>query len=146
MQFNSIEFIFYFLPLFLAVYFVFPVRMRSAVLLAGSLLFYAFSSSGNYWWVAVLVLSTVACFGAGHTLRGAHKKLLLPVYLSLLALLLAFAKLYAGGRYLPAGMSFYLFQLAAYLIDVYREKYSPSTASSILAVKSPCSPNCSQDL
>ena len=125
MQFNSIEFIFYFLPLFLAVYYIFPQKLRSTVMLTGSLLFYAFASSGNYWWVAVLALCTVFCYGAALTLQGKGKGILLTVYLSILALILAFAKLYQGGSYLPAGMSFYLFQLAAYLIDTYREKLQP---------------------
>lgn len=125
MQFNSIEFIFYFLPLFLAVYYIFPAKLRSTVLLAGSLAFYAFASNGNYWWVAVFAACTLACYGAGLTFESAHKKILLVVYLSALALLLAFLKVFSGGRFLPAGMSFYLFQLAAYLIDVYREKLQP---------------------
>ena len=125
MQFNSIEFIFYFLPLFLAVYFIFPERIRSAVLLAGSLAFYALASGGSYWWVAVFAVCTAACYGAGLTLESAHRKTLLTVYLLLLALILAFFKLYGGGKFLSAGMSFYLFQLAAYLIDVYRGKVQP---------------------
>ena len=125
MQFNSIEFIFYFLPLFLAVYYIFPQKLRSTVMLTGSLLFYAFASSGNYWWVAVLALCTVFCYGAALTLQGKGKGILLTVYLSILALILAFAKLYQGESYLPAGMSFYLFQLAAYLIDTYRKKLQP---------------------
>lgn len=125
MQFNSIEFIFYFLPLFLAVYYIFPSKLRSAVLLLGSLVFYALASNGNYWWVALFAACTVLCYGAGLTLHGTHKKALLAIYLTLLALLLGFLKVWSGGRYLPAGMSFYLFQLAAYLIDVYREKVRP---------------------
>ena len=96
MQFNSIEFIFYFLPLFLAVYYIFPQKLRSTVMLTGSLLFYAFASSGNYWWVAVLALCTVFCYGAALTLQGKGKGILLTVYLSILALILAFAKLYQG--------------------------------------------------
>ena len=93
MQFNSIEFIFYFLPLFLAVYYIFPQKLRSTVMLAGSLLFYAFASSGNYWWVTVFALCTVLCYGAALTLQGRRKGILLAVYLFILALILEFAKL-----------------------------------------------------
>ena len=125
MQFNSIEFIFYFLPLFLAVYYLFPAKLRSTILLIGSLAFYAFSSNGNYWWVAALGLCTIGCYGAAYTLCGKGKTPLFILYLSLLAALLVFLKIFSGGRYLPAGMSFYLFQLAAYLIDVYRQKLEP---------------------
>ena len=88
MQFNSIEFIFYFLPLFLAVYYIFPQNLRSNVLLIGSFAFYALACSGNYWWLLVLGLCTLFCYGAGRTLRGNHKKMCLVLYLSLLALLL----------------------------------------------------------
>lgn len=122
MQFNSIEFLFYFLPLFLAVYRIFPARARFAVLTAGSLLFYAFASAGNLWWVAVLAVIAVLSYFAGLTLGTRKNSVLLGIYLGVLAALLTFFKLFHGGRYLPAGMSFYLFQVAAYLIDVYREK------------------------
>lgn len=125
MQFNSIEFIFYFLPLFMVVYLAVPVKFRSAVLLVGSLVFYALASSGNYWWVALLAVCTVLCYFAGRTLEKSSAKGLLAVYLTGLALILTFFKLYSGGRYLSAGLSFYLFQLAAYLIDVYRKKLEP---------------------
>lgn len=122
MQFNSIEFIFYFLPLFLAVYYIFPVKYANSLLLIGSFLFYALSSGGNYWWVAILAICTIGCYVAGITLEKEGRKKLLVFYLTLLAAILAFFKIYSGGRYLPAGMSFYLFQMAAYLIDVYRRK------------------------
>ena len=125
MQFNSIAFIFYFLPLFLAVYFIFPARFRSFILLLGSLVFYASASGGNYRWIAVLLVLTLGCFSAGLTLGKPRSGKLLWAYLSALALVLVFFKLYAGGIYLPAGMSFYVFQLAAYLIDVYRVKLQP---------------------
>lgn len=125
MQFNSIEFIFGFLPLFLAVYLIFPQRLRNAVLILGSLGFYAFASSGKLWWVAVLAACTVLTYFAGLSLEKRRDKDLLTLYLSLMAGLLIFFKLYDGGRHLPAGMSFYLFQMAAYLIDTYRLKYTP---------------------
>lgn len=37
-------------------------------------------------------------------------------------LVLVFFKLYAGGKFLPIGISFYLFQVSAYLFSVYRNK------------------------
>lgn len=125
MQFNSIAFIFYFLPLFMAVYFIFPEKFRSAVLLIGSLAYYSFASGRNYWWVAILAALTLGTYAAGLTLTKRRANGLLGVYLSVLALVLVFFKLYGGGRFLPAGMSFYLFQLAAYLVDVYRVKVQP---------------------
>ena len=125
MQFNSLQFIFGFLPLFLAVYYIFPPKARNVVLILGSLAFYTFSSSGNYRPAVLLVLCTVLTFLAGLTLSRPSRGWLLAVYLLLMAALLTFFKVYAGGKHLPAGMSFYLFQMAAYLIDVYRLKFLP---------------------
>lgn len=125
MQFNSIEFIFCFLPIILAVYYVVPRIFRSTALILGSLAFYAFSSGGNYWWVALLVVITLLAYFAGLTLGKPHRGWLLAIYLSVLAAILIFFKVYDGGRWLPAGMSFYMFQIAAYLIDVFRLKFLP---------------------
>ena len=125
MQFNSLQFIFGFLPLFLAVYYIFPPKARNVVLILGSLAFYTFSSSGNYRPAVLLVLCTVLTFLAGLTLSRPSRGWLLAVYLLLMAALLTFFKVYAGGKHLPAGMSFYLFQMAAYLSDVYRLKFLP---------------------
>lgn len=125
MQFNSIEFIFCFLPLFLAVYLIFPKKSRSVVLILGSLGYYALSSEGDYWWAGVLAGITVFGFLAGLTLTGHRRGILLGVYLTILAGILIFFKVYDGGRHLPAGMSFYLFQIVAYLIDLYRLRYMP---------------------
>ena len=125
MQFNSIEFLFYFLPLFLVVYYFCPKRMRSAVLILGSLFYYALASNGNYWWVAILVAITVLAYFAGLTLSKPRRGYVLALYLSALAGVLVFFKLWNSGRYLPSGMSFYLFQIAAYLIDCYIPHYTP---------------------
>ena len=123
MQFNSIEFLFYFLPLFLAVYLIVPGKFRSTILLVGSLGYYAFASGGNYWWVAIFGIITLFSYLAGFTLGKPGRDKLLIAYLGILAAVLIFFKLYNGGRYLPAGMSFYLFQIAAYLIDLHCQLY-----------------------
>lgn len=125
MQFNSIEFIFYFLPLFVAVYLIIPEGKRTAPLLLGSLGYYALASSGNYWWVAILVACILFVFFAGKSLAAHRSPKRLGIYLGILGAVLVFFKLFQGGRFLPAGMSFYLFQMAAYLIDVYRLKFLP---------------------
>lgn len=121
MQFNSLEFLFYFLPLFLAVYLLSTGRGRTTVLVAGSLAYYAFASGGNYWWVGVLVLSTLAAYGAGRLLERFRSGVLLGSYLAILMGTLCFFKLYDAGAWLPSGMSFYFFQIAAYFVDIYRQ-------------------------
>lgn len=125
MQFNSLAFIFSFFPIFLMVYYCVRQELRRPVMILGSLVFYALSSGGNYWWVALLALVGVASYFAGFTLVKPGKTVFLVVYLCALTAILTFFKLFSSGRYLPAGMSFYLFQLAAYLIDVYRGKLFP---------------------
>lgn len=125
MQFNSIEFLFCFLPLFLAVYYICPRSWRNPVLLVGSFAFYAFSCRDSLWQLALLAVLTVATYLAGRLLEASGKGWALGVYLAILLGILTFFKLYDGGRQLPVGMSFYLFQMAAYTIDVFRRKLLP---------------------
>lgn len=131
MQFNSIEFIFCFFPLFLLVYYCVRPELRSFTAILGSFLFYAFSCRGSYWWLVLLAGLTVASFSAGGTLAKPGRGALLAVYLAVLGGTLVFFKVYAGGRYLPSGMSFYLFQIAAYLTDVYRGRLLPERKLSV---------------
>ena len=125
MQFNSIEFIFGFLPIFLFIYYIIRPELRSTVMVLGSLCYYALASGGNYWWVAILAVMTVFAYFAGISMAKRRTGGKLAVDIVLMAALLIFFKLYKGGQYLPSGMSFYLFQIAAYLIDIYRRKLLP---------------------
>lgn len=127
MQFNSISFIFSFFPLFLVAYFCVRPELRTYVMVLGSLIFYALSSGGNYWWVTVLAAVTVYTYYTSKLLARHRSKALLGVLLAILAGVLVFFKVYQGGRYLPAGMSFFLFQIAAYMIDVYRQRIFPDS-------------------
>lgn len=125
MQFNSISFIFYFLPLFLAVYYVFPKSWRSTVLLLGSLAFYWQACGNRLWYLGLLAGMTLATYLIGLLLGRFHWKWLLGLCLSLMAGLLVFFKLWKDGSLLPPGLSFYLFQMTAYLADVYTRKTKP---------------------
>lgn len=125
MQFNSIEFLFCFLPLFLVVYRLCPPRGRNGVLLLSSLICYGLACGGKLWCVGLLAAFVFLTWLAGLTLGRPGRGGLLACYLLILAGSLTFFKLYEGGAYLPAGMSFYLFQMAAYLIDVQRLKFLP---------------------
>lgn len=125
MQFNSIGFLFCFLPLFLAVYYLCPRSWNHPILLAGSLVFYGFACQGSLWQLVLLAGLTVVTYLIGRSLERPGKGWILGVYLTILLAMLAFFKLYDGGKILPVGMSFYLFQMAAYTIDVYRHKLLP---------------------
>lgn len=122
MQFNSLEFIFEFLPLFLIIYYLIRAEFRGIVLLLGSFAFYFLAAGEHFWWPLLLGAVTVIAYTGFRTLGRRPRPWVLGIYLTGFAALLVFFKLYAGGRYLPAGMSFYLFQIAAILIDAYRGK------------------------
>ena len=56
MVFASISFLFYFLPICILIYFLSPNKLKNAVLLAFSLLFYYF---GEQLYVIILLISTI---------------------------------------------------------------------------------------
>lgn len=120
MQLNSLEFIYGFLPIFLILYYLIKEQFRGHLLLAGSFVFYALSAGNNFWWAPLLALIILVSFGASCSLSRCRKGWLLGLWITALTAVLVFFKLYEGGKYLPAGMSFYLFQIAAILIDVFR--------------------------
>ena len=114
MQFCSREFLFVFLPLFLAVYYIFPQRLRNGVLAAGSVLFYALGFDGSLWQTGLLLGLTALTWLVG---RGNSTGLSTGT-VGVLAGVLVFFKLYQGGSLLAPGMSFFLFQMAAFLLAV----------------------------
>lgn len=126
MQFYDINFLFLFLPLFIFLYLTVPTRARNTVLVLGSLLFYGLGAKGQLWWMGILLGFTILTYGMGFALRG-RKNWLLALCLLAMTALLAFFKCYDGGKWLPPGLSFFLFQMAAYLIDVNRRKITPET-------------------
>ena len=137
MLFSSIEFLYYFLPAVVLLYFLLPKGLRNLWLLTASLCFYAWgepkyislmlSSIGlNYiWGIAIgraqrqgwkrffLTLSVITCLG----LLGYYKYADFAVenVNALLGTAIPLPKLA-----LPIGISFYSFQILSYTIDVYR--------------------------
>lgn len=122
MQFNSIEFIFYFLPVFLVIFHLVPAVLRPWALSLGSVIFYGIAVEWKLLPLGLLLGAVLLGF-LGGVLLGRWRKLwlLLPLC-AVFAGLLVFFKLWVGGILLPVGMSFYTFQLIAYLADIYREK------------------------
>lgn len=120
MYFNSIPFLLYMLPLMLAVYYIAPKKGRSAVLICESLVFYYFACGNKLWCPLLLAGSAALTYAAGRFLGERHSRIVLAAVLLSMAAVLAAFKLADGGKWLPAGLSFYLFQMAAYLIDVTR--------------------------
>ena len=122
MQFNSIEFLFCFLPSFLAVYYLCPAAWRNGVLSLGSLAFFSLNCGDQYWWLAFLAGMILVTFAFGRWTANGCRKWLLAAGLLILTVPLAFFRLYKTGLIMPLGYSFYALQMAAYLVDVFRGK------------------------
>ena len=144
MVFSSGLFLFLFLPVFLAVYYLAPERARSLIILIGSYAFYG-------WWrwdflvlfAAVKLWVYVASLGIAKAREkgdeaGASRATTVGVVgalaalawfkyagfgvdnLNLLLASLGFGPLGIGKIILPIGISFYVFQAVSYVIDVHR--------------------------
>jgi alginate O-acetyltransferase complex protein AlgI len=136
--FSSLTFLFLFLPLSMAAYFLVPLRWRNPVLLLVSLLFYGW---GEPVYICIMVVSIFIDYTHGllvEKYRADDRKARWFVAQSVIfnLLLLGFFKywdffaanlsLIPGvslpvlGVKLPIGISFYTFQTMSYTIDVYR--------------------------
>ena len=124
MEFSSLAFLLYFLPVFFLIYLITPKPLKNVTLIAGSFLFYL---QGEWKYALLLPVSMVINFLLGKCLdlrgkaaEGAKKKRKDAIYLLAvignLAVLCHF-KLWTTG--LPLGLSFYTFQVLSYLIDVH---------------------------
>lgn len=147
MVFSSNIFLFAFLPLFLACYYLTPWRAKSALILAFSYAFYA-------WWrpdfLGLLVGVTAVSYGFALAIGATtdevrrHRLLAAGVTLNLLALgyfkyanfgieslnmalnVLGFNAIEFTRVLLPIGLSFYIFHAISYLVDIYRREAPPA--------------------
>jgi alginate O-acetyltransferase complex protein AlgI len=120
LQLNSLEFIYSFLPAFLIIYYLIREQFRCHVLVLGSVVFYGLATNWSLLGAPLLVVLTVVAFLASKSLNRLKKGWLLGFWLLFFGGILLFFKLFRGGAHLPGGMSFYLFQIGAILIDVFR--------------------------
>ena len=136
MVFSSFSFLFLFLPVVLAVYFILPgIKAKNAVLCLFSLLFYAW---GEPVCILLMLLSILVNYGIGIGMERfpGRKKALLILALAVNLGAIGYFKysdflisnlnripgirLPLTGAVLPIGISFYTFQILSYVIDVYR--------------------------
>ncbi|MCA9835257.1 MAG: MBOAT family protein [Trueperaceae bacterium] len=150
MVFSTNVFLFLFLPLFLALYYLLPFRFRSVLILVASYLFYGWWRIdflglffGVTLWSYLMSLGIVRAQNAGkdqlakrYMIAGVVGGLSSLAYFkyfnfgldSLNALLgtMGASSLSAWQVILPIGISFYVFQAVSYVIDVYRKDALPA--------------------
>lgn len=137
MLFSSIPFLYYFLPLTIFLYFVAPGRLKNAVLLLSSLVFYAW---GEPKYVLLMGISIFSGYGFGLLIEKYRQercgRVLCAVSVAVSLSFLLFFKyvnfflenfnavtglqIHLLRITLPIGISFYTFQIISYTIDVYR--------------------------
>lgn len=137
MVFSSAIFLFSFLPILLLAYFIVPAKAKNYVLLAFSMVFYAFG--GPKYLVVLLFVVLVDYIGARliEKKRDSAKKILTAVIAVNLATLIFYkytmfflenlsvifqTDLDFFEVIMPIGISFYTFQSMSYVIDVYRRE------------------------
>lgn len=139
MVFSSALFLTMFFPVVLGVYFLAQEKLRNCVLLAASLLFYAWGEpKAVFVMIALIVASYFIALGMERFPKCAKAILVVGIVLNLSALLfckywmfllenvnllsgaLSFKAVKIPKIALPIGISFYVFQILSYLIDVYR--------------------------
>ena len=145
--FNSIEFILFFISVFLT-YWILPKRYKNILLLAASYIFYA---SWDWKLLSLLIVSTYVNYFCGLWIFKAEsnraKKLFLVLAMAANLSLLGFFKYFnffaeslvtllnlfgfhlnftTLSIILPIGISFYTFQTMGYTIDIYRKQFVPT--------------------
>lgn len=137
MLFSSIPFLYYFLPVVLLLYFAVPFKLKNLVLLLSSLFFYGW---GEPRYVVIMAIAITAGYVLGRLIEAFRGKGLSKVFLILSVV--ASVCMLGYFKYtdffisninaltglsipllkiaLPIGISFYLFQILSYTVDVYR--------------------------
>ena len=142
MLFSSIPFLYYFLPAVLILYFLVPTKLKNAVLLLSSLVFYGW---GEPKYVILMALTIGAFYLCGLAIGSAKSQparklwLAAAVFIGIVFLVIFkyadfFLQSFASVTglslpllklALPIGISFYTFQCMSYAVDVYRGVAQP---------------------
>jgi alginate O-acetyltransferase complex protein AlgI len=145
MLFTEPRFLFYFLPIVLAAYYLLPRAGKNALLLAASVWFYGI---GEGYYTAVVMASIVFNYFQGHFIdmkddpKWRKQTLAFGIFVNLLLLVvfkyaafvvdnlnlvLAAASVHIPRPkiHLPVGISFFTFHALSYLTDIYRREVKP---------------------
>ncbi len=141
MAFYSPGFIFIFLPVFIVLYALLGRKMRAPILLFGSLIFYWFASSGDWFAMAVILSTLLFNYAAGLFIGIARGKSKTALYafcavIDAAALLSPKIMTIISGAFsnilpeafaiaAPVGFSFYMFKNMSYLRQVYDKRVDP---------------------
>ena len=139
--FSSLEFLVRYLPLFLLLFFLAPLKYRNYVLFACSIILYGLGEPRyvlvllgmcmvNFLFGRYLQPERVSEYMQGHR-EDRKRKLWLGVGVACNAGLLLYFKIsnaFDANLLLPMGISFYTFKSISYLIDVYREDSKAETS------------------
>lgn len=133
-SFSSLGFLFRFLPVFLIFYYITPSRHREMTLLAGSLIFYA---AGEPLFILVLVLAVLMNHAlavsswkvsegfelhAWQTRRRRHYLVRAVVLDTAVLCTFKLLSVFVDSDLLPLGISFYIFKMISYQVDLYRRE------------------------
>lgn len=139
MLFSSMTFLFVFMPLVMAVYFLSKKEIRNYVLLIASIIFYAW---GEPRYLAIMIITILVNY-AGAILLDKHYSSRQRLWIVSLTIVLDLSFLFYFKYFnfvvdningvlatdfqlldviMPIGISFYTFQAMSYLIDVYRRE------------------------
>ena len=135
MIFSSITFLFFFLPIVLAIYYIVPKKFKNLVLLISSLFFY-FLGEPDYIFLIIFSIISTYIFGLLIDKYRDYSKIFLVISICVSVGILVYFKyinfiieninLVIKNKIdfiyvvLPIGISFYTFQMISYNIDVYR--------------------------
>lgn len=143
MVFSSTLFLFRFLPIAMAIYFLTPKKLKNLTIFILSLFFYSW---GEVKYFPIMIVSVIVDYCAGQGIkRFGHKKLYRRLFLTMsLVVNLGMLFFFKYSNFfitninaltglaiptislaLPLGISFYTFQTLTYTIDVYFNKVEP---------------------
>ena len=122
MTFSDLNFIFRLLPIFLIIYYIMPASLRKWALLLGSLGFYYLNEPRL---ILVLIVMTIINLLFAKLIKRTTSKAALAVIVVLNVSVLGlfkFSKLAGLSLIIPLGLSYYIFKMISYQVDLYRGK------------------------